>query len=135
MTHLAMPFAIAHRGVTSALLGPHTTEQPDDLLAEMDVTLTGEFLATGPMRSSRPAQSSALSTKPTCPQPSGARTSSPTHRGTRRHVTASTRTNMASAARARTSKPRCHAFARSFVLSDAYTRYPASWPRVTVILE
>jgi aryl-alcohol dehydrogenase-like predicted oxidoreductase len=44
MTHLAMAFAIAHPGVTSALLGPHTTEQLDDLLAGMDVTLTDEIL-------------------------------------------------------------------------------------------
>src|ERR1035441_10043707 len=44
MTHLAMAFAIAHPGVTSALLGPHTTEQLDDLLAGMNVTLTDEIL-------------------------------------------------------------------------------------------
>jgi aryl-alcohol dehydrogenase-like predicted oxidoreductase len=35
MTHLAMAFAIAHPGVTSALLGPHTMGQLDDLLAQM----------------------------------------------------------------------------------------------------
>jgi hypothetical protein len=44
MTHLAMAFATTHPGVTSALLGPHTTEQLDDLLAGMDVTLTDEIL-------------------------------------------------------------------------------------------
>jgi len=44
MTHLAMAFAIAHPGVTSALLGPHTMEQLDDLLAGFDVTLTDEIL-------------------------------------------------------------------------------------------
>src|ERR1035437_8566224 len=33
ITHLAMAFTIAHPGVTSALLGPHTMEQLDDLLA------------------------------------------------------------------------------------------------------
>jgi aryl-alcohol dehydrogenase-like predicted oxidoreductase len=44
MTHLAMAFAIAHPGVTSALLGPRTMEQLDDLLAGMDVTLTDEIL-------------------------------------------------------------------------------------------
>jgi aryl-alcohol dehydrogenase-like predicted oxidoreductase len=44
MTHLAMAFAIAHPGVTSALLGPHTMEQLDDLLGGMDVTLTDEIL-------------------------------------------------------------------------------------------
>jgi aryl-alcohol dehydrogenase-like predicted oxidoreductase len=42
MTHLAMAFAIAHPGVTSALLGPRTAEQLDDLLAGMSVTLTDE---------------------------------------------------------------------------------------------
>jgi aryl-alcohol dehydrogenase-like predicted oxidoreductase len=44
MTHLAMAFAIAHPGVTSALLGPHTMEQLDDLLAGFDVALTDETL-------------------------------------------------------------------------------------------
>jgi aryl-alcohol dehydrogenase-like predicted oxidoreductase len=44
MTHLAMAFAIAHPGVTSALLGPRTMEQLDDLLAGMEVTLTDDVL-------------------------------------------------------------------------------------------
>jgi aryl-alcohol dehydrogenase-like predicted oxidoreductase len=44
MTHFAMAFAIAHPGVTSALLGPHTMEQLDDLLAGFDVTLSDEIL-------------------------------------------------------------------------------------------
>ena len=44
MTHLAMAFAIAHPGVTSALLGPRTMEQLDDLLAGVDVALTDEIL-------------------------------------------------------------------------------------------
>ena len=44
LTHLAMAFAIAHPGVTSALLGPHTMEQLDDLLAGFDVTLSDEIL-------------------------------------------------------------------------------------------
>jgi aryl-alcohol dehydrogenase-like predicted oxidoreductase len=44
MTHLAMAFAIAHPGVTSALLGPRTMEQLDDLLAGIDVTLTDDIL-------------------------------------------------------------------------------------------
>ena len=44
MTHLAMAFAIGHPGVTSALLGPRTMEQLDDLLAGVDVTLTDEIL-------------------------------------------------------------------------------------------
>jgi aryl-alcohol dehydrogenase-like predicted oxidoreductase len=44
MTHLAAAFAIAHPGVTSAIIGPHTMEQLDDLLAGADVTLTDEIL-------------------------------------------------------------------------------------------
>ncbi len=44
MTHLAVAFAIAHPGVTSAIIGPHTMEQLDDLLAGADVTLTDEIL-------------------------------------------------------------------------------------------
>jgi aryl-alcohol dehydrogenase-like predicted oxidoreductase len=44
MTHLAMAFVIAHPGVTSAILGPRTSEQLDDLLAGADVTLGDEIL-------------------------------------------------------------------------------------------
>jgi aryl-alcohol dehydrogenase (NADP+) len=44
MTHLAMAFAITHPGVTSALLGPRSMEQLDDLLAGLDVTLSDELL-------------------------------------------------------------------------------------------
>ena len=44
MTHLAMAFAIAHPGVTSALIGPRTMEHLDDLLAGIDVTLSDEIL-------------------------------------------------------------------------------------------
>ena len=44
MTHLALAFAIAHPGVTSAIIGPHTMEQLDGLLAGADVTLTDEIL-------------------------------------------------------------------------------------------
>jgi aryl-alcohol dehydrogenase-like predicted oxidoreductase len=44
MTHLAMAFAIAHPGVTSALIGPRTMEHLDDLLASADVRLTDEIL-------------------------------------------------------------------------------------------
>jgi diketogulonate reductase-like aldo/keto reductase len=39
-----MAFAIAHPGVTSAIIGPRTMEQLDDLLASVDVTLTDEIL-------------------------------------------------------------------------------------------
>jgi aryl-alcohol dehydrogenase-like predicted oxidoreductase len=44
LTHLAMAFAIAHPGVTSAILGPRTTEQLDDLLAGAEVVLPDEVL-------------------------------------------------------------------------------------------
>jgi aryl-alcohol dehydrogenase-like predicted oxidoreductase len=43
MTHLAMAFAIAHPGVTSAIIGPRTMEQLEDLLAGIDVTLPDEI--------------------------------------------------------------------------------------------
>jgi aryl-alcohol dehydrogenase-like predicted oxidoreductase len=44
LTHLAMAFAIAHPGVTSAIIGPRTMDHLDDLLAGLDVTLTDETL-------------------------------------------------------------------------------------------
>jgi aryl-alcohol dehydrogenase-like predicted oxidoreductase len=44
MTHLAMAFAIAHPSVTSAIIGPHTMEQLDDLLAGAGVTRTDDIL-------------------------------------------------------------------------------------------
>jgi aryl-alcohol dehydrogenase-like predicted oxidoreductase len=44
MTHLAMAFAIAHPGVTAAIIGPRTMQQLDDLLAGADVTLDDEIL-------------------------------------------------------------------------------------------
>ncbi|HEY2506194.1 MAG TPA: aldo/keto reductase [Streptosporangiaceae bacterium] len=44
LTHLAMAFAIAHPAVTSAIAGPRTMEQLDDVLAGADVTLTDEIL-------------------------------------------------------------------------------------------
>ena len=44
MTHLAMAFAIAHPGVTSALLGPRTMTQLDDLVAGAEVTLADDVL-------------------------------------------------------------------------------------------
>jgi aryl-alcohol dehydrogenase-like predicted oxidoreductase len=44
MTHLAMAFAIAHPGVTSAIIGPRTMEHLDDVLAGVNVTLTDEIL-------------------------------------------------------------------------------------------
>jgi aryl-alcohol dehydrogenase-like predicted oxidoreductase len=47
MTHLAMAFAIAHPGVTSAIIGPRTIEQLDDLIAGADVTLDDEIAPAG----------------------------------------------------------------------------------------
>jgi aryl-alcohol dehydrogenase-like predicted oxidoreductase len=44
MTHLAMAFVIAHPGVTSAIIGPRTMEQLDDLLAGIEVSLTDDIL-------------------------------------------------------------------------------------------
>jgi aryl-alcohol dehydrogenase-like predicted oxidoreductase len=44
MTHLAVAFAIAHPGVTSAIIGPRTMDQLDDLIAGMDITLTDDVL-------------------------------------------------------------------------------------------
>jgi aryl-alcohol dehydrogenase-like predicted oxidoreductase len=44
MTHLAMAFAIAHPGVTSAIIGPRTIEHLDDLLAGVDVALSDNIL-------------------------------------------------------------------------------------------
>ncbi|MEE3627590.1 aldo/keto reductase [Nitrospirillum sp. BR 11752] len=44
LTHLAMAFAIAHRGVTAAILGPRTLAQLDDLLAGAEVRLTDDIL-------------------------------------------------------------------------------------------
>jgi aryl-alcohol dehydrogenase-like predicted oxidoreductase len=44
LTHLAIAFAIAHPGVTAALLGPRTMEQLDDLLAGAGVALSDDLL-------------------------------------------------------------------------------------------
>jgi aryl-alcohol dehydrogenase-like predicted oxidoreductase len=44
MTHLAMAFVINHPGVTCALLGARNDEQLDDLLAGVDVRLSGDVL-------------------------------------------------------------------------------------------
>jgi aryl-alcohol dehydrogenase-like predicted oxidoreductase len=44
LTHMSMAFAVAHPGVTSAILGPRTMEQLDDLLAGAEVVLADEVL-------------------------------------------------------------------------------------------
>ncbi|MFD4560694.1 aldo/keto reductase [Streptomyces sp. NPDC058469] len=44
LTHLAMAFAIAHPGVTSAIIGPRTMAHLDDLLAGADTVLSDELL-------------------------------------------------------------------------------------------
>lgn len=44
LTHMALAFVMAHPAVTSAILGPRTMAQLDDLLAGADVRLTDEQL-------------------------------------------------------------------------------------------
>jgi aryl-alcohol dehydrogenase-like predicted oxidoreductase len=44
LTHMAMAFVMAHPNVTSAILGPRTMQQLDDLLAGAHVVLTDEVL-------------------------------------------------------------------------------------------
>ncbi|MEU1087063.1 aldo/keto reductase [Streptomyces sp. NPDC005892] len=44
LTHLATAFAIAHPGVTSAIIGPRTMDHLDDLLAGAEVVLSDEIL-------------------------------------------------------------------------------------------
>ncbi|MFJ8976195.1 aldo/keto reductase [Streptomyces sp. NPDC102282] len=44
LTHMATAFAIAHPGVTSAIIGPRTMEHLDDLLAGAGTTLDDELL-------------------------------------------------------------------------------------------
>jgi aryl-alcohol dehydrogenase (NADP+) len=44
LTHMSMAFTVAHPAVTSAILGPRTMEQLDDLLAGAEVSLTDEVL-------------------------------------------------------------------------------------------
>jgi aryl-alcohol dehydrogenase-like predicted oxidoreductase len=44
LTHLAMAFVTAHPGVTSAILGPRTMQQLDDMLAGVEVALGDDVL-------------------------------------------------------------------------------------------
>jgi aryl-alcohol dehydrogenase-like predicted oxidoreductase len=44
LTHMSMAFVMAHPGVTSAILGPRTMKQLDDLLAGAHVVLSDETL-------------------------------------------------------------------------------------------
>jgi len=44
LTHMAMAFVMAHPGVTSAILGPRTMQQLEDLLAGAEVVLNDEIL-------------------------------------------------------------------------------------------
>ena len=44
LTHLAVGFVLAHPGVTSALLGPRSMAQLDDLLTGAEVTLPDDVL-------------------------------------------------------------------------------------------
>ena len=44
LTHMAIAFVVAHPGVTSAIIGPRTMEQLEDLLAGADVQLDDDVL-------------------------------------------------------------------------------------------
>jgi aryl-alcohol dehydrogenase-like predicted oxidoreductase len=44
LTHMAMAFVLAHPQVTSAIIGPRTMEQLDDLLAGSETSLSDEVL-------------------------------------------------------------------------------------------
>jgi aryl-alcohol dehydrogenase-like predicted oxidoreductase len=44
LTHMSLSFVIAHPVITSAIIGPRTSEQLDDLLAAARVTLSDELL-------------------------------------------------------------------------------------------
>jgi aryl-alcohol dehydrogenase-like predicted oxidoreductase len=44
LTHMAMAFAIAHPGVTAAILGPRTMQHLDDLLAGAEIRLGDDVL-------------------------------------------------------------------------------------------
>ena len=44
LTHMSIAFALAHSAVTSAIIGPRTTAQLDDLLAGADVRLDADVL-------------------------------------------------------------------------------------------
>ena len=44
LTHMALAFVMAHPGVTSAILGPRTMDQLDDLLAAAETRLSDELL-------------------------------------------------------------------------------------------
>ncbi len=44
LTHMAVAWTLAHPAVTSAIIGPRTHEQLDDLLAGADVTLDDDLL-------------------------------------------------------------------------------------------
>jgi aryl-alcohol dehydrogenase-like predicted oxidoreductase len=44
LTHLAMAFVLEHPAITSAIIGPRTMEQLDDLLAGVDVRLDADVL-------------------------------------------------------------------------------------------
>ena len=44
LTHMAMAFVMTHPGVTSAILGPRTMEQFDDLLAGAEIRLRDDIL-------------------------------------------------------------------------------------------
>lgn len=78
MTPRAMAFAIAHRGVTSARIGPRTMGQLDDLLASVDVRLDDDLLdridrivAPAPTSAPRTSRPSVPWSTPTSPAAAG----------------------------------------------------------------
>lgn len=73
LTHLATAFAIAHLGVTSAIVGPRTMSHLDDLLAGIDVALTDDLLDRIDGSFHR-ARTSGRSTRRTCLRLSSRRT-------------------------------------------------------------
>jgi aryl-alcohol dehydrogenase-like predicted oxidoreductase len=44
LAHLALAFVVTHPAVTSAIIGPRTMEQLEDLLAGADVELSDDTL-------------------------------------------------------------------------------------------
>lgn len=44
LTHMALAFVVTHPAITSALIGPRTPKQLDDLLAGAELQLSDEIL-------------------------------------------------------------------------------------------
>ncbi len=86
MTHLAIAFAIAHPGVTSAIIGPRTMEQLDDLLAGVDVSAHGRDPRPDRRdRAARHRRRRARRVRLPAPGPAAAEPAPPSGRRARRH--------------------------------------------------